>query len=76
MSKSPKIYAVSEDEIERISGLFGMLEDAVKELIRNSKANEQMAGMTELDFYESTSRTLYECDQGLEAKTIDLDSIF
>jgi len=71
-------YIVTEDEILKISRLFGLLEDTIKELIRN----RQMAAVrhdiddAEMYFYEMTSRALDECEDGYEVKKLDLKTIF
>ena len=79
MSENTKAtYLVTEDDILKISTLFGQLESALKELIRNRRLaainNKQDAA--EFYFYELTSRALYECDDDVEIKRLDLDEIF
>jgi sulfur transfer protein SufE len=41
MSNNRKIYHVTESEIVQISGLFGCLEDAIKEIIRSQQILQQ-----------------------------------
>jgi len=76
MSENTKAtYLVTEDDIMKISTLFGQLEGALKELIRNRQlaAISHRQDEAEFYFYELTSRALYECDDEVAVKQLNLD---
>jgi hypothetical protein len=58
-----KTYPVTESDLIKISKLFGCLEDAVKEMIRN-KGREYQDDIAEMYLYEMTSRALCENADG------------
>jgi len=65
-NKNRGIYQVSEKKIEKLSQLFHCLEDAIKELIRSPEnRSDEMCGLSELTFYEQTSRAIAQCDDEL-----------
>lgn len=79
MGTEPKAtYLVTEEEILKISKLFGCLEEAIKELIRR----RQMAcvkhdgDVAEMYLYEMTSRAIYDGEEDPEIKSLSLKNIF
>lgn len=76
--KNQATYLVSENDIMKISALFGQLESAIKERIRNREIAVITHDLNEAEiyFHELTSRTYYECDNDIETKRLDLDKIF
>ncbi len=54
-----KPYPVTEGDLIKLSKLFGCLESAVKEMIRN-KARRDRDNLCEMYLYEITSRALTE----------------
>jgi len=76
--KTKATYLVTEDDIVKISTLFGQLENAIKELVRNRRLaainNKQDAA--EFDFQELASRTVYECTDDAQVKQLGLDDYF
>ena len=66
MDVKSKVYRVGEDEIVRISYLFGCLENAIKEIIRHQARSDDMPEIAEMTFYEEASRVFYERDDSIE----------
>jgi hypothetical protein len=61
MKKQRKTYRVNEDDILKISKLFGCLEETINEIIRYRVPKKDI-GPCEMYFYEMTSRALTEMD--------------
>lgn len=54
-----KPYPVTEGDLIKLSKLFGCLEEAIKEMIRNN-GRYQTDNFSETYFYEMTSRAILE----------------
>lgn len=69
-------YLVTEDDLTKVTALFDQLQSTLKELIRNRQlaAINHSQDEAEFYFYELTSRALYECEDDLEIKQINLDN--
>jgi hypothetical protein len=57
----PKTYPVTEFDLTKLSKLFGCLEEALKEMIRN-RGRQDPDNLSEMYLYEMTSRALVETD--------------
>ena len=57
----PKTYPVTEFDLTKLSKLFGCLEEALKEMIRN-RGRQDPDNLSEMYLYEMTSRALLETD--------------
>lgn len=64
-----KYYIVNEDDIVKISQLFGCLEDTLKAIIRNKNRSVDDLMDYEMLFYEASSRSLVELESDSEFKT-------
>jgi hypothetical protein len=56
----PKNYTVTEQDILKISILFGHLEEAVKEILRTQHNHHPCTRHQEESFYTERGRILYE----------------
>jgi len=76
--KTKATYLVTEDDIVKISTLFGHLESAIKELVRNRRlaSINNNLDAAEFDFYELASRSIYECAEDAQLKRLGLDDYF
>ncbi len=66
-----KTYPLTEFELTKISKLFGCLEEAIKEIIRNG-GRDDPDYLSEMYFYEMTSRALLETDDSELPGSLDL----